>query len=92
MSRIFSRIARAIAGALIAMPVALSASAADAAATPITVFVAKKFITMDPGWPQATAVAVQDGKILSVGRDLQDLEPWLAGKTYQLDKSLAESC
>ena len=90
MSRIVSRIARAIAGALVAMPVAMSASAADTAATPITVFVAKKFITMDPGWPQATAVAVQDGKILSVGRDLQDLEPWLAGKTYQLDKSLAD--
>jgi predicted amidohydrolase YtcJ len=31
------------------------------------VFVAKKFITMDPGWPEATAVAVQNGSILSVG-------------------------
>jgi predicted amidohydrolase YtcJ len=33
----------------------------------ITVFVAKEIITMDPGWPTASAVAVQDGKILSVG-------------------------
>ncbi len=42
----------------------------------IKVFVAKKVITMDPGWPNATAIAVKDGKILSVG-SLQDLKPWL---------------
>lgn len=32
----------------------------------ITVFVAKKIVTMDPAIPNATAVAVADGRILSV--------------------------
>ena len=41
----------------------------------ITVFVAKKVVTMDPSLPVATAVAVSDGKILSVG-SLEDLKPW----------------
>ncbi|MBB4173841.1 amidohydrolase [Sulfitobacter noctilucicola] len=35
--------------------------------TDITVFSAKKIITMDPSRPEATHVAVQDGKILAVG-------------------------
>lgn len=42
-----------------------------------TVFVAREVITMDPGWPTATCVAVQDGRIISVGRTLDDLKPWL---------------
>ncbi len=42
---------------------------------PITVFQAKKIITMDPNCPEATHVAVQDGKILAVG-DLADLSGW----------------
>ncbi len=42
----------------------------------IKVFVAKKVITMDPGWPKGTAIAVKDGKIVSVG-SLEDLKPWL---------------
>lgn len=50
---------------------------------PISVFIAKKIYTMDPGWPSATAVAVQDGKILSVG-SMDDLQPWLKGKKYTL--------
>ena len=56
---------------------ALSAVAVSAPDAPITVFTAKKFVTMDPGWPEATAVAVQNGRILSVGRTMEDLAPWL---------------
>src|SRR6185503_8504895 len=44
--------------------------------TGLTVFVAKKIITMDPGWPAATAVAVKDGRIVSVGT-LEQLRPWV---------------
>ena len=33
----------------------------------ITVFEAKKVITMDPNRPEATHVAVRDGEILAVG-------------------------
>lgn len=52
-------------------PVALYADSSS----PITVYVAKKIITMDSAWPAGTAVAVKDGKILSVG-SLEDLKPW----------------
>ena len=33
----------------------------------VTVFLAKKVVTMDPAIPSATAIAVADGRILSVG-------------------------
>jgi len=42
----------------------------------ITVFVVKKIVKMDPAIPSASAVAVADGKILSVG-SLDELKPWL---------------
>jgi hypothetical protein len=54
----------------------------------ITVFVAEKVITMDPGWPEATAVAVRDGKILSVG-SLDDLGPWLDASPHRVDRTCA---
>ena len=65
---------------VIALAIALAASTApiEPFATPsTTVFVAREVITMDPGWPTATCVAVQDGRIISVGRTLDDLKPWL---------------
>ncbi|MGA3317194.1 MAG: amidohydrolase [Candidatus Korobacteraceae bacterium] len=55
----------------------------------ISVFVAKKIITMDPGWPEATAVAVRDGKIVSVG-SLDDLKPWLDKNPYKIDRTFAD--
>lgn len=55
----------------------------------ITVFLAKKIITMDSAWPEATAVAVRDGKILSVG-SLEDLKPWLNKFPYVIDKTFAD--
>ncbi|MBK7976419.1 MAG: hypothetical protein IPK07_25165 [Deltaproteobacteria bacterium] len=55
----------------------------------ITVFVAKKIITMDPGWPTATAVAVRDGRILSVG-SLEDLKPWLESAPHEIDRRFAD--
>jgi predicted amidohydrolase YtcJ len=57
--------------------------------SPITVFVAKKVVTMDPGWPSATAVAVRDGKILSVG-SLEDLQPWLQAAPHRIDRRFAD--
>jgi predicted amidohydrolase YtcJ len=55
----------------------------------VTVFVAKKFVTMDPGWPEATAVAVQNGRILSVG-SLDDLKPWLDKFPHDIDQRFAD--
>lgn len=49
----------------------------------ITVYTAKKIVTMDPARPEAQAVAVRDGMILAVG-SLTELEPWLQGRRYEL--------
>jgi hypothetical protein len=51
----------------------------------VTVFTAKRIITMDPGWSEATAVAIQNGRILSVGT-LSDLKPWLDKYPHRFDR------
>lgn len=43
--------------------------------SPITIFNAKKIITMNPAQPEATAVAVRDGRILGVG-SVDELAVW----------------
>ena len=55
----------------------------------ITIYIARKIVTMDPGWPTATAVAVKDGRILSVGT-LEDLQPWMKRYPYEIDKRFAK--
>lgn len=52
----------------------------------ITIYQAKKIITMSPTKPKATHVAVRNGRILGVG-NLEELEGW--GK-YHLDISFAQ--
>jgi len=42
---------------------------------PITLYTARKIITMDPNRPEASAVAVRDGRILGVGT-LDELRGW----------------
>lgn len=42
---------------------------------PITVFSARRILTMNPRQPEATHVAVRDGRILSVG-DLERMKAW----------------
>jgi predicted amidohydrolase YtcJ len=55
----------------------------------ITVYTAKKIVTMDPGRPTATAVAVRGGRILAVGTHEQ-MQPWLTRFPHQLDNSFAD--
>eukprot|EP00756_Hemistasia_phaeocysticola_P008396 Hpha_TRINITY_DN14610_c1_g3::TRINITY_DN14610_c1_g3_i1::g.48296::m.48296 len=57
----------------------------------IVIYVAKKIRTMDPGWPEATAVAVQEGRIVSVG-DVESLTRVfeLTGRRYRVDYTLAD--
>lgn len=80
---------------VIMMAVALFASATVAPTRAqdrpgtITVFIAKKIITMDPTRPTATAVAVRDGQVLSVG-SLQDLEPWLGKHEHMVDERFSD--
>lgn len=50
---------------------------------PITIYTAKKILTMEPSAPNATALAVRDGMILGVGSQA-DLQPWIANGDYQV--------
>lgn len=61
--------------------------AATASAAPLVVYTAKKIITMEPALPEATAVAVADGRIVAVGT-LESLKPWLAAREVTIDRSL----
>lgn len=54
--------------------------------SPITIYAAKKIITMNPNQAVASHVAVKEGRILGVG-SLEDLSGW---GTYQLDQTFAE--
>ncbi|MFT4037107.1 MAG: amidohydrolase [Thermomicrobiales bacterium] len=68
-----------------------NASAPDAgplepeAAGPVTIFVARSIITMNPSNPEATHVAVRDGRILGAGA-LEDVAGW---GPYTLDDTFA---
>lgn len=55
--------------------------------TELTVYTAKNFITMEPAIPNATAVAVANGKIVSVG-SLESLKPWTEKYPTTFDQSL----
>ena len=57
--------------------------------SPITVFTARKIITMNDSQPTATAVAVRDGKILSVGSP-EDLKPWLEEHPHEFDHTFKD--
>ena len=54
----------------------------------LRVFTAAKIRTMDPGRPEAEAVAVSEGRIVSVGT-LESMEPWLRRVPHDLDDSFA---
>lgn len=83
-----NRIHRTIVCALLASALAPHGRAQEQPGA-ITVFTAKKIVTMDPTRPAATAVAVRDGQILGVG-SLQDLAPWLEGNKYTVDRQFTD--
>jgi hypothetical protein len=55
----------------------------------LTVFTAKRFYTMEPTLPTATAVAVLDGRVAGVGT-LADLAPWLDAYEHTIDDTFAD--
>lgn len=56
---------------------------------PITVFVARRIITMDESLPEATAVAVSNGRIVAVGSP-DDMQVWRAGRQVVIDEQFAD--
>lgn len=83
------RLTSFVCGLALALCELCSTAVAQPAGGPITVFIAKKIVTMVPGRPEATAVAVRDGRILSVG-SLEDLEPWLKSGPHTVDRTFAD--
>jgi hypothetical protein len=56
----------------------------------ITVFTAKRIITMNPSNPTATAVAVRDGQIVETGT-LESIAPWLKHHSHVVDDRFSDS-
>ena len=52
--------------------------------TQMTVYTARRIRTMDPGRPLADAVAIKNGRIVSVGT-LESMRPWLDTNAHQID-------
>lgn len=55
----------------------------------ITVFRAQVIHTMDPGWPEATTVAVQNGTVISVGT-FEDVRLSLGQRPFIVDETFIE--
>ena len=85
---------KAICGALVALTGVAAVAHDDIASKPacvqLTVFVAKKFYTMNPGRPEAGAVAVCNGAIVSIGDSLDDLKAWTSSVATTVDKRFAD--
>lgn len=89
--------ARALARVLLLILLATGFPPASALARPdapdsppyeeVTVFVAKQIVTMEPGQPEATAVAVDGGtgRIIDVG-SLDTMAPWLERVPHTIDR------
>ena len=61
-----------------------------AGAGPVTIFEARRFITMEPSLPSARFVAVADGIILGLADTLEALAPWTRGRETRLDRRFAD--
>ena len=55
----------------------------------LKVFTAARIHTLDPGRPEASAVAVRNGRIVSVGT-LASMQPWLRRLPHEVDDSFAD--
>ena len=71
----------------IALLLIASSLAFNVNAQALTVFTAKKIITMEPAMPEATAVAVEGDRIVAVG-SLDSLQPLLTSRNGKVDRSL----
>ena len=55
----------------------------------LTLYPAKKVITMNPSMPQAQAILVEDERIVEVGT-MELMQPWLDAKPHRVDDSFKD--
>jgi predicted amidohydrolase YtcJ len=55
----------------------------------VTVYRARKVITMDAGRPFASCIAVMDGRVLSTGT-IESMQPWLKRYPHKIDDTFAD--
>ncbi|MEE3279128.1 MAG: amidohydrolase family protein [Pseudomonadota bacterium] len=55
----------------------------------LKVYTAARIRTMDPGRPVADAVAISDGKIVSVG-SIESMQPWLRRVPHDIDETFSD--
>ena len=55
----------------------------------LTLYPAKKVLTMNPSMPQAQAVLVEDERIVEVGT-IEHMQPWLDAKPHRVDDSFTD--
>ena len=75
---------------IMAAPLAAEETAPKHTCAQLTVFVAKKIYTMNPGRPEARTVAVCGDRIVSLGNSLDDLKPWTDAVPTAVDKRFAD--
>lgn len=69
---------------VIAVTLSFAAINVNAEQSPITIYTAKKIITVDPVDREATAVAVKDGRIYAVG-SLGEMQQWMKKDSYTVN-------
>lgn len=67
----------------------MSSSAAPLEREPLTIYPARRVITMDESLPEASAIAVAGDRIVAVG-DMDSMAPWREGRKVSVDERLRE--
>lgn len=77
---------RAMLAGLVAAP-AIAATVGD---EPVTIFTARRIVTMEPAMPEARVMAVAGGRVLGLADSIEQLAPWMRGRAHQIDRRFAD--
>lgn len=80
---------RSMIAGLAALPLAAPMARALDSDAPVTVFEAKRVVTMEPSLPSARYIAASGGIILGLADSLDSLAPWTSGRKVTLERRFA---